>query len=224
MITIKNYFPTRILLDDEDTGEPQLVTIHVKRLTVDEYGKFKADFNQCADPPSNRLVARKPDGDEQERHGEGLFRVSDTQVIERRLFEMDPAARARFDEMLAAEELLADQFIKGSVRQYVTVPDGEIHWDGRPITTGEGLLDVYCSRIDVLRLLVRSVLQENTLSAAQKKILKSLSASMPSSSTSPQAPVGPRPEGTAAPASAMATVSVGDVTASIEDRSGSAAV
>jgi hypothetical protein len=222
-ISVKNYYPATVKLDD-DQGDQSDVTIHIKRLTIPEYAVFKTQFARVGEPPSNKMLARQPEGAEQARDDHGLYKISESRVRESRLAEMDAATRATYDRLDAEDEAFARQFLLDTVRAYISVPDGEITWEGRAIRTGEDLIELYHAQLEVIQLLVRTVLTENTLNNAQKKALRSLSDFQRSLNARVLGRAGRTPDGTAASVDAPATAPVAAATASIEDPSGSEAL
>jgi hypothetical protein len=215
-IRIAGQFRAPIVIDDQEA------TVLVKRLTVAEHARFKAEFARASEPPSNRLLARLPEGPEQERDEAGAYRVSDQEVSERRLREMDPAARAAFDKLDAEDEAFAEDFLQRAIVDYVSAPPGEFTGpDGEPVTTGRQLWDLYYARLDVIQLLARTVWTENTLSSVQKNALRSLSAFQLSLNERLQAARGPRPAETAGAAAGAGSAPAGDATERTAAQSGS---
>ena len=176
-IKVLSHYKSKIWLDDEETGEPQEVTLQVKRLAVDEFETFQAGLTRLNDPPSLRLLGgRLQTGAEQEKNERGRFVIPNEEITERRLKELDPAARAAYDAADAADETWAKRFVQESIEQYVSAPIGQIfNDDGLSVTTGADLVRLYCARADVLRAFLFAIHAENTLSASAKKVWRSVS-------------------------------------------------
>lgn len=225
-IRLKKHYVHELYLDDDASGEPQRVKLHVARLTVEQFSTFDAGMKRLDDPPSLRLLGgRKPDGDEQARVGEATgdpvkddkrrFVISDDAIQQRRLAELGDAARAEYQKADADDEVWAKRFIQDAIEQYVSVPPGEIvDDDGQEIRTGAELVRFFGGRGDVLKDLLFAIYGENSMSAPLKKIWRSQSAfSGGSSEPSPAAP-GPTPAPTAGSAAPVASAISEPATAS----------
>lgn len=191
--------------------------MHVKRFDLDEFAKFDRDYRRVGDPPSNRmLLTRKPEGDEQEKDEQEKFKISLNTVAERRLAEMDVVARAAYEKQDAEDEKFSKQFLVDAISTYVTVPAGEVEDNDEPVTTGAQLVRIFGARADVLRQLLQAIWTENTLSAAEKKVRRSLSGLSRSLNEQTLAVLGQTPVPTVEPAANAASVEIAGVTASGE--------
>lgn len=224
-VKVRSYYPVTIPIDDPETGDKQNVKMRVRRLNIEEFAAFSAKFRQSSNHPSRALVARLPDGDEQEKDDTGAFKVSDERVLERRLVEMSDEERARYDAMDAAEETFAREFLRESISIYITVESGELfeEKDGKdePIINGVDLVRLYGARRDVLSALLNAIWSENTLSAHEKKALRSLSDLKRSLTERALVAVGTKPETIAPSVDAPVFVETGAATESTAALSGS---
>jgi hypothetical protein len=178
---VRSFYPATIQLDDPETGELREVAIRVKRMDLDTFSRWAKDCKRSEDPASNRMLGRKPDGEEQEKDDQGNYKIDAEEVARRRLVEMTDDERKRYDALDAEDEAFSKKFLAESIRQYVTVEDGELSYEdenGEEVTvrTGVQLLKLYGARRDVLAQLIRAIWQENTVSANTKKVWRSLSA------------------------------------------------
>lgn len=234
---VSQFYPTTIFVDDPSNPDTlEEIKIRVKRFTVDEYAVFVRDFRQCANRPSNARLARKPNGDEQEKRdvldaaGKVIaqeFVISDDDVKMRRLSEMDETDRSEYDDMDREEEAFAMKFTVDMISKYVSVEPDQIFEDQadgstKTVTTGADMLRIFGGREDIVRQMLSAVRQENTLSSPAKKILRSLSASARFSDARRLAAVGQKPELTADAAASAASVQTEDVIAPATIPSGSA--
>lgn len=192
---ISNRFPSPIAIDDT------ALTVEIARLTIDQIAVFSAEYRRVADSPSNRMIfIRREDApDEQERSEDGTYKVPIAAIAERRLKEMPPAQRAEYDRLDLEDETFVRRVLVESITAYVTVPEGQLEEeDGTAVTTGVQLLRLYAGRHDVLSALYQAIHTENTMSEAQKKLQRSLSALRRSWAKHVQAASGPTPEPAAA--------------------------
>jgi hypothetical protein len=215
-IKVRRFFNSNITVDDPDTGESRELKIRVTRFDNDAFGRFERDWRRAGDPPSNRLTqVRKQDGDEQEKDDAGNFKVALHIVMERRLAEMTTEERAHYDELDAADEAFAKQFLMDAVTAHVRVLDGEMVDEDEegtevPVTTGAQLLKIYAGRADVLRQLLTCIWTENTMSANEKKVRRSLFALSRSLNEQAMVAVGARQVPTADAAENAASVGIAD--------------
>jgi hypothetical protein len=136
----------------------------------------------------------EPDSDDE------VHVLPDAEIRQRRLAEMTPEARARWDAQDQADEAFARTFIADTLTRFIALPAGEIDGPDGPITTGEGVLRYFGGHTGALQALVRAVRDENVLPTALKNAWRSARASMPSSSTPDRDQPGPAPAKTAEPA------------------------
>lgn len=208
------HYKTTTIIDDPDTGADVEVRTCIKRLTLDEFSAFYSNYVKSANAPSDALVARQPDHpDEMARVAEGgAFVLSDVVVRERRLAAMTEDERTRFDNMDAAEEAFSRRFLADTITRFVTFEPDQV-WDDssgekKAVVKGEDIVRIYGGRQDVLRQLLQAVMFENTMSAAQKKVLRSrsafersLTARQPGAAGTRPAPSAPGAEPAALPTS-----------------------
>ena len=225
----RRFYPHTFEVDvDPETNAVQTIPLQIVRMIVDQGKAFNAAWDARMEPPSARSIYRQPEGDEQETSAKGVFVVSDEEVRRRRIQEMTDEPRAAF---LAQEHVDASaeyDFCVDTVRQYVRVapalrPDGTTHRylmeledGGEPfeLRTGEDLVRAFGGSLKQLRQLTRAVFVENILGPQEKKLLRLLSDSKPSSSGPTPAAAGPTPDATAAPVASVASASLADATGS----------
>ena len=199
---VSRFYPSTIWIDDPETGENKEIRIKVKRFSVEEGAAFSRNYHRSANPPSAAMVARKDTPEEQAKDEKGVYKLSDEEIKARRLLEMDEETRRQYDEMDEDEEAFSRTFLVETITNYIRVEPEQIfeETDGgewKSVVDGAGLLRLFGGRQDILFQLLRAVRQENTLSAAAKKVLKSLSDSARSSVAQRMAAVGQKPEPTA---------------------------
>lgn len=135
------------------------------------------------------------------------FVMPDEEIRRRRLLEMTPDERARYDRLREQDQEAYAEFLAEALRQFVRVPEGQLLWqdedggDPVPVTNGEQLARCYGSRSEVLRQISASIMNINSLTEAQKKTWRSRFDSKPSSQEPSQAIPGVSPDPIAAPAS-----------------------
>lgn len=222
-MNLKSY-RTAIMLDDPETGERRKINLRIKRMTVPEGTKFSRDYYQAANPPSNSMICRKPDGEEQEKRtvGEGedareVYVISEDEIKARRLAEMSPEQRAEYRRQDEAEETFANEFLMDTLRRYVRVETGQglmmtddfedENAEPREVRTGLDLANLFGGREDVTRDLLRAVHLENSLNTVSKKVLRPLFGFAPSSGERETDQVGQKPDQTAGNAENSVSVS-----------------
>lgn len=237
-ITIKNFYPHRFAIDpDDEQGELQTLPLRITRFTVDQGKDFNARRAKVLDPPHERAIFRKSEGDEQAKTmhlvGTGpnardveIFLVSDDEIRRRRIEEMAPEARAVFLAQEADDQADEYDFLVDTLRRYVRVdPSVRVHFEIEDqageisrieLKTGEDLLKAFGGHRQQLTRLAAAVWAENNLSALEKKAWRSLSNSTRSSGPPPMGAPGARPDATVAPAGPEASAATAAVTASLE--------
>ena len=74
-IKITPSYPFNFRIDpDEESGEPQIVRLRIRRFNLEEGKKFNTGWAENQERPATRMIARKPDGDEQEKKRPGAQR------------------------------------------------------------------------------------------------------------------------------------------------------
>jgi hypothetical protein len=123
------------------------------------------------------------------------------------------------DERRARERASA-QWLREALDTYLQIVPGEMEHDGREITKGGDLLDIYGGREDVIPVALVTVLLENRMSEAQKKTSRLLLASAFGSTNAPlPAAAGDAAASTVGNADANASTSAAAVTALPSDAS-----
>jgi hypothetical protein len=92
---------------------------------------------------------------------------------------------AEREQKLAADKKFNADYVlwaEECIKLYVTVPEGYLVDRGTPITTGEGLIDMFYARRSVLAELVAQIYLQNRLDGT---ILKNLRSSLGSATGSP---------------------------------------
>jgi hypothetical protein len=197
-IKVRNFYPMPVVLEDEH-GEPASAEIHVKRLGPDDWATFQAGMKRMDDPPSERLLGgRQASGDEQTKDAAGVFVIPDSVIRERRLAELEPAARAAFKAADDDDERWVLRFVQTSIEEYVTLPAGQIqNEDGSDITTGAEYVRLFAANPSALLEALRAIQYGNSMSVRQKKgwrLLSDLNRSLVALEGA-----GPRPAAIAAP-------------------------
>lgn len=199
---ITSSYPTTITMDDPDTGQPQTIRLRIARMTLEQANRFLREYYRAAHPSSEAVLARLPGEDGLEA---GAVRA-------RRLSDMTDSGRAAFEAREAAEAEFAAEFLAATIRDYVRVEPDQIFEEAadgtdRSITSGADLVRLFGARMDVMQACLKAVHTENTLSAAAKKALRSLSDSARISaarlSAQPGTTLAPTVDGAGIAASAM---------------------
>ena len=130
----------------------------------------------------------------------------------------DPRGPQRPDETLEARQarvMEADAWIRQVLDAYLAIVPGELEHDGREITRGDDLLDIYGGRVDVLGQALMIVGAENRLTVEQKKTYKSeLASFLGFASEPPPAAPGDAPKPIAAAAVPSSSAPAAAATAS----------
>jgi hypothetical protein len=104
-------------------------------------------------------------------------------------------------EQQAAFEEERRVWIKATLSQDLTIGAGQIAYEGRDITNGGDLLDLYGGRADVVPMAIALIWMENHLSDAKKKRFRSqLASSLGSLGALPETAPGDAPASTVASA------------------------
>lgn len=218
-IKVLRHFDAVLVVDNPETETmTHEVKVRVKKLTLEEMSDYKRDYQRMSDPPSNRMVfVRKPDGEEQERNEKDEYVIPLEAIAARRLAEMTEEQRKKYDAMDAEDEKFARRFISESITKYVTVyPDELTDEDDNPIVTGADLLREFGGNRNVLLQLIVMIWAENTMSAAEKKVRRSLSDLKSSLNRSLLDLLGPTPASVASDAASAASVENAAVTGNPE--------
>lgn len=203
-VLLRNYYPRDIAVDDV-TGDAT-IPVRIRRFTKDQLMEFQLGWARCENPPSNRYIFRKPDGDEQLVESR-RYVVPDAEIRRRRMKEMTPDELKDFDAMEEADANFIAQFCYDAIVAHMWVnPQARViveddQGDPRTVKTGQDLADTFAGNLTLVMRLTRAIYEENTLGPEQKKTLRLLSASTPSSSAPPGA--GERPAETAASAAPL---------------------
>jgi len=211
-ISLRNYYERTVQIEDAD-GNVVDLPIRVRRFTLEQLQTFSAARKRAQDYPAERLIYRKPDGDEQAKEpmtyqGATVMvpAVPDVEIRRRRLAEMTDEQREAFEREEEAVEARIAAFHRDAITEHVWVKPGvrlvveDESGETRDVRSGADLLAVFGGNVTTLKALSDAVFEENTLSAEAKKKSRSLSASMSSSPASPPTAAGAAPAGTAAAA------------------------
>ncbi len=166
-------------LDDE------LVIVHIKRMTFGESQEFSLRSAELEKTVLEQRIYRK-EGIEQERDGEGKFKINFEELCQQRVAEMPAEERAEIEAAQNAKLKELAEFMAECVKCFIVhVEPGliDVHPDGskHPVTNGEELLEIIGARRDIHNHLYQAIFAENHLSAQQKKTWQSLAGSSPSS-------------------------------------------
>jgi hypothetical protein len=220
-LKVRRFYPSTITVDDPESTTRE-INIRVTRFDNDTFGVFEKNWRRVGDPPSNRMTqVRNTAGDEQEKKENGEFVIPLSAVMERRLAEMSTEERAKYDALDVQDEAFAQKFLVDSITAHVRVPEGEMVDEDEegnevPVTTGAQLLKIYGGRGDVLRQLLTAIWTENTMSAAEKKVRRSLYALSRSLNEQAMVAVGLKQVPTADAAVSAASVEIEDATQSAQ--------
>jgi hypothetical protein len=195
-ISIKNFYDRTVRIDDAEGNVVEL-PVRIRRFSVEQLQEFAAGYRRCENRAADRFITRKPDGDEQEMQelviGKMTVKVPmipDAEIRRRRLLEMSDADRERFEAQEAADETFIAEFSAKAIREHVSVKPGvrllfeTEEGSTRELQSGNDLAEAFAGNSSTLAALLNAVREENTLSADEKKRLRSLSALAASSSTS----------------------------------------
>lgn len=115
------------------------------------------------------------------------------------------------EEQTAAREVELEKFFETTIAENITLADGLLRANDGWVTTGDGLLDVFFARPDILTQFVMAVFVENTLQPLTRKNLNSprdsatsSEASIPSRGGDKQGPTAESAESSSSAASAPA--------------------
>ncbi len=176
---VQAFYPVTLTIDGEE------IFLRIKRMNLEEHSDFSIRFARVGVPTLFRIVSRASSGPEQEKNDKGEYVIPFEKIAENRLAEMNPEARAEYDDAVEADEKLAKKFLTFACEQFVTVEKGLIEElpDGseQSVTAGIDLLRIFGARQDVIQQILEAVRCENALNAEQKKTRRSPAASSRSS-------------------------------------------
>lgn len=186
MLRVSRQYPATVTID----GEP--IRLQVKKLTIDEWGRFVHEFQRFG------LIATQETLELEPRSGEET--LTPDEIRAKRYGALAPEQRAARDTEALVETTRGDAFAREAIEQYLTLEPEQIFDEDQKtsLTTGADLVVHFGARIDVLRDLLAEIYVQNKLSAQEKKVWSSRRASPPTS-RAPEDP-GERPASTAAPA------------------------
>ena len=191
---VKSYYPVTLTIDGEE------VKIRIKRMDLEESGDFSRALEKVGTPAHLRFVSRDANGPEQERKSDGFFVIPFDEIKDRKLLELTAERRVEYEVAEEEHEQSSRKFLLWMFETFVTVESGLTEEDAggteRTVTDGLDFLRVFGGRLDVLQEVMTAVRLENSLDAAEKKALKSRTASPPFSAALEPAPLGPKPEPT----------------------------
>ena len=164
---IKPYYPVTLTIDGDE------VKLRIKRMTDDEFADFSEQHTRVMTPTIAKVTARASAGREQERDGQGHYRLSFESLCIERLETMEQEEREAFMGAVKKDEAEARTFIKYAFETFLTVESGvtEETADGTQVSVTKGLdfLRLFGARQDVLQHVLLAIRRENTLDASQKK-------------------------------------------------------
>lgn len=214
---VKSYYPVTLTIDGEE------IAFRIKRMTVEEYIEFKGAFIEAGSPTIEKFVSRSQD--ECERDEKGNYRITLEELGRRWLEKATVEQRQEYEKAERARSERDNKFAIDAISKYVTVESGllEVTSDGseQSITEGEDILRIFGAREDVLQQILNSIWSENMLSANQKKALKSLTDSKPSSAGQKKARRGQKRKTAAGHVETKASANSGPVNGRPRGRSGS---
>jgi hypothetical protein len=200
------------------------VRLRYKQLTADEYLEFDLDIIKLRLIGARYAPERKlPDEFEQEPvvDDDGTpvtdpntfkpvlrYKVPDGRVLIRRLNELTPEERDRYDDMDRRDERWARAFVVRALTAHVTPLPGEI----AGVETGEQLVRYLRGDKETIRRIVYGIHTLNSLTADAKKAWQSALASASGSKNNTRTPNGGPLALTASAASGTASADDGTVT------------
>lgn len=220
---VRNYYEQHIEIDDGVEGESTRLPVRIRRFTVAQLQEFQRGFARVMRPASERQIYRLPDGPEQEMVDEivdevgkdgavtqkpkSRYRIPDAEIRRRRLQEMTAAERGTFDQLEEAETQDCNAFCCQVITDHVWLaPNVTLlveNEDGseRTAKTGKDIVDIFGGNASLLVRFMLAIHNENVFTAEQKKVLRSLFASTPSSPALANAEEvdGQKPVGTVTP-------------------------
>lgn len=164
---------------------------------MEENVEFINRLQEVGTPTAARYFFRES-GPEQERDGAGKHKIPFGELVTKKLAGLTPDTRAKYEAAKAEDTEKAKTFFIYAFEMFVTVESGllEVLPDGteKSVTEGIDVLRLFGAREDVLSKILEAIRVENTIGAAQKKILQSVIVSSVTSSEPEPAPPGPRQE------------------------------
>lgn len=203
------YHPVTINIDGED------VFFRIKRQTIEENAEFMNRLQDVGTPTAARFVSRASSGPEQEKDEEGNYKISLLELVQMKVHELPPKELQEYRKAQAEDEKTAQEFLKYAFGSFVTVEKDliEVLEDGteKSVTDGLDVLRLFGARQDVLGMILEAIRVENTHSAEQKKISRSVSVFSPTSTGQAPDQAGPKHETTATPVETAAIAESADV-------------
>ena len=207
---MEKYFPVTLKIDDEE------IKIRIKRMDLEESGDFNRGLVKTGAPVWERFISRNGSGPEQERKSDGFFVIPFEALKDEKLLELTDERRAEYDAAEEQHEKESRAFLVWAFESFLTVESGllEDDDDGREIAVTDGLdfLRVFGARLEVLQEALSAIRLENSLDAAQKKVLQSATVSSRFSAELGSDPVGPKPAPIVESAEIEASVKIEDAT------------
>lgn len=217
----------RTLEIDDGVDDVIKVPSFVRRFTKDELQAFEEGWNALKNPRHELALARKHEGDEQEREeieisGDRIkvFKVSNVEVRRRRLAEMTPEQFEAFEKAEKAHVRACGDFFAKAITDHIWVrPEADIQIDLegggiKQLKTGADILEFVGGNSRLLQDLAALVWNENTMSPEAKKASR-LRRDSTASSAAPMA-AGEKPAATAGSVESGASAAIADAMASRE--------
>lgn len=218
-LIVRPFFPVTLKIDGED------VELRVKRLTLEEYTDYMQGLRRTGTPPYMHFVSREPTGPDQEKDDKGNYVESLEDIALRKIPLLSDERRAEYEKAVVEHEKDHDAFVIRVLSDYLTIHSGlqEEREDGvvETLKTGRDFVRYFGARSDVLSAAIAAITQENMLSADQKKVLRSATASSASSTGPDQVPDGPKPVIAAPPAETEVSAETEDAMRKANGRSSS---
>lgn len=186
-LTIKNYYPRDIPIDDEDLAS-EMLPIRIRRFTVAQLKEFQRGFERVMNPLSARFIYRKQDSDEQATQDDGnTFVIGPAEIKRRRESEMSPETAAEYARQSEADDTFALDFSSKAITDHVWVaPNVKLSIEDdagatKVVTDGAGLVEAFGGNLSFLIRITKAIHEENTMTPEAKKAWRSLSTSITSS-------------------------------------------
>ena len=137
----KPYYPVTLTIDGDE------VKLRIKRMTDDEFADFSEQHTRVMTPTIAKVTARASAGREQERDGQGHYRLSFESLCMERLETMEQEEREAFMGAVKKDEAEARTFIKYAFETFLTVESGvtEETADGTQVSVTKGRISCACS-------------------------------------------------------------------------------
>jgi len=210
-LNVPDYWPGKLTIDGVD------IVLHVRRHDMDESLAFEREYFKYASPDRGVLDAVE---------GEDNMTVEDIMVAreqakQRRELQMTQYERDVERERIIKKAEEMTEWIKRSVTENISLPEGELEWRGSPVLSGATLLKLFGGRSFLMMQICNLIWATNHLPEQIKNVLPSLSDFPASSVARLKAAPGKKQEPTVGSVGSGDSAPVEDVTMApkVEDSS-----